>query len=102
MVEKLLEGPKTYYMWLIFLLVLIAGCGLVYLDQLQNGLSVTGLSRDVSWGLYISQFTYFVGVAASAVMSLAASGISRRGGSGASESASETTCKGASATSCPR
>ena len=68
MLEKLLDGPKTYYMWLIFLLVLIAGCGLVYLDQLQNGLSVTGLSRDVSWGLYISQFTYFVGVAASAVM----------------------------------
>ena len=53
MLEKLLDGPKTYYMWLIFLLVLIAGCGLVYLDQLQNGLSVTGLSRDVSWGLYI-------------------------------------------------
>ena len=39
MLEKLLDGPKTYYMWLIFLLVLIAGCGLVYLDQLQNGLS---------------------------------------------------------------
>ena len=28
----------------------------------------TGMSRDVSWGLYISQFTYLVGVAASAVM----------------------------------
>lgn len=68
MLEKLLEGPKAYYVWLLFLLCLIAGCGLVYLDQLQNGLSVTGLSRDVSWGLYISQFTYFVGVAASAVM----------------------------------
>ena len=68
MVEKLLEGPKTYYLWLLFLLCMIAGCGIVYLDQLQNGLSVTGMSRDVSWGLYISQFTYFVGVAASAVM----------------------------------
>ena len=68
MVEKLLEGPKTYYLWLLFLLCLIAGCGIVYLDQLQNGLSVTGMNRDVSWGLYISQFTYFVGVAASAVM----------------------------------
>ena len=37
MVEKLLEGPKTYYLWLLFLLCLIAGCGIVYLDQLQNG-----------------------------------------------------------------
>lgn len=38
-----------------------------YLVQLRDGLGVTGLSRDVSWGLYIGQFTFFVGVAASAV-----------------------------------
>ena len=41
------------------------GC---YLKQFNYGLGVTGLSRDVSWGLYISQFTFMVGVAASAVM----------------------------------
>lgn len=29
---------------------------------------VTGMGRDVSWGFYIAQFTYLVGVAASAVM----------------------------------
>ncbi|MDR2056248.1 MAG: polysulfide reductase NrfD [Desulfovibrio sp.] len=68
MLEKLLSAPKTYYVWLGFLLCLIAGCGFVYWQQLQTGLSITGMSRDVSWGLYISQFTYFVGVAASAVM----------------------------------
>ena len=34
----------------------------------MHGLAVTGLSRDVSWGLYIAQFTFFVGVAVSAVM----------------------------------
>jgi molybdopterin-containing oxidoreductase family membrane subunit len=55
-------------MWLCFLCCLIAACGLVYLQQLDEGLSITGMGRDVSWGLYISQFTYFVGVAASAVM----------------------------------
>lgn len=68
MLEKLCAGPKAYYLWLLFLLCVIAGCGFVYLNQLQTGLGVTGMSRDVSWGLYISQFTYFVGVAASAVM----------------------------------
>ena len=67
MVEKLLEGSKRYYMWLLFLVALIAACFCVYLYQLFNGLGVTGMSRDVSWGLYISQFTYLVGVAASAV-----------------------------------
>jgi Ni/Fe-hydrogenase subunit HybB-like protein len=35
---------------------------------LNEGLGVTGMSRDVSWGLYIAQFTFLVGVAASAVM----------------------------------
>lgn len=68
MVEKLLEGSKAYYLWLLFLLGVIGVGGLVYIYQLQQGLTVTGMSRDVTWGLYISQFTYFVGVAASAVM----------------------------------
>jgi molybdopterin-containing oxidoreductase family membrane subunit len=39
-----------------------------YFQQWNTGLAVTGLSRDVSWGLYIANFTFFVGVAASAVM----------------------------------
>lgn len=68
MVEKLLKGPKCYYMWLLFLVAVIVVCGLVYIQQLMQGLTITGMSRNVSWGLYISQFTYFVGVAASAVM----------------------------------
>lgn len=68
MVEKLLKGPTRYYLWLLFLLGCIAVAGTAYIYQLQTGLGVTGMSRDVSWGLYISQFTYFVGVAASAVM----------------------------------
>jgi len=68
MVEKLLKGPTRYYLWLLSLLAFIGVAGVAYFYQLQTGLGVTGMSRDVSWGLYISQFTYFVGVAASAVM----------------------------------
>ncbi len=41
---------------------------IAYLRQWDQGLTITGLSRDVSWGLYIANFTFFVGVAASAVM----------------------------------
>ena len=36
--------------------------------QFRAGLGITNLSRDVSWGLYIAQLTFLVGVAASAVM----------------------------------
>jgi [DsrC]-trisulfide reductase subunit P len=43
--------------------------GLVaYAKQFTEGLTVTAMSRDVSWGFYIAQFTFMVGVAASAVM----------------------------------
>lgn len=68
MIEKALKGSKTYKQWLVFLLA-IMGVGLgFYLVQVREGLTVTGLSRDVSWGLYVGQFTLIVGVAASAVM----------------------------------
>ncbi|MFC1735938.1 sulfate reduction electron transfer complex DsrMKJOP subunit DsrP [Candidatus Hydrogenedentota bacterium] len=67
MLEKALTGSKKYFAWLAFL-SLVGGVGvLAYLCQFVNGLAVTGLSRDVSWGLYIAQFTFLVGVAASAV-----------------------------------
>ncbi|MCF8086021.1 MAG: polysulfide reductase NrfD [Desulfohalobiaceae bacterium] len=68
MLEKALDGSKTYWAWIIFLLAVMGVGSIFYIIQLQKGLMVTGMSRDVSWGFYIAQFTYFVGVAASAVM----------------------------------
>lgn len=68
MLEKALKGSKIYYGWMLALLTLIGvGFGF-YLWQFNSGLGITGLSRDVSWGFYIAQFTFLVGVAASAVM----------------------------------
>jgi Ni/Fe-hydrogenase subunit HybB-like protein len=68
MFEKAVVGSRRYWIWVLSLVAVI-GLGLIsYLYQLANGLGVTGLSRDVTWGLYIAQFTFFVGVAASAVM----------------------------------
>ncbi len=68
MLEKALTGGKGYWRWMAFLLGLIALGFLFYLRQFAVGLGITGLSRDVTWGLYIAQFTFLVGVAASAVM----------------------------------
>jgi len=68
MLDKALKGSPTYWGWIIVLLGLIgAGFGF-YLYQFSEGLRITGMSRDVSWGFYIGQLTYFVGVAASGVM----------------------------------
>jgi len=68
MLDKALKGSKTYWGWLIFLAALIGFGFIFYLYQFFEGLRVTGMSRDVSWGFYIGQLTYFVGVAASGVM----------------------------------
>ncbi|WP_291324920.1 sulfate reduction electron transfer complex DsrMKJOP subunit DsrP [Desulfovibrio sp. UCD-KL4C] len=68
MLEKALKGGPKYWSWIIFLLLIIGAGFTVYLNQLQEGLTITGMSRDVSWGFYIAQFTYLVGLAASGVM----------------------------------
>ena len=68
MLELAIKGSKKYYGWVAFLLVVIGIGFLVYLKQLSFGLGITGLSRDVSWGFYIANFTFLVGVAAGGVM----------------------------------
>ena len=68
MIEKALVGSRRYWTWTLGLFAVV-GVGLVcYFRQLSYGLVITGMSRNVTWGLYIGQFTFLVGVAASAVM----------------------------------
>ena len=68
MLEKALAGNRTYWTWIAFLLVVIGAGGVCWVWQMTTGLTITGMSRDVVWGFYIAQFTFLVGVAASAVM----------------------------------
>ena len=68
MFEKAIVGGRRYWLWILALFVVMAAGGFAYWRQLQSGLAITGMSRDVTWGLYIAQFTFLVGVAASAVM----------------------------------
>ena len=62
------EGDWRYYAWigLLFAVTLIGVNA--YCKQLVHGLLVTGMSDEVSWGVYIANFTFLVGVAAAAVM----------------------------------
>jgi molybdopterin-containing oxidoreductase family membrane subunit len=68
MIEKALVGKRQYWGWIALLLATMAVGVYFYLRQFDYGLGITGLSRDITWGFYIAQFTFFVGVAASAVM----------------------------------
>jgi Ni/Fe-hydrogenase subunit HybB-like protein len=68
MIEKALKGNNAYWMWLAFLGAFVAIGAVCYLRQFVYGLGMTGMGRDLSWGLYISQFTFLVGVAAGGLM----------------------------------
>ncbi len=68
MLEKALSGSRRYWGLVGILLALVLVGLYCYLRQFREGLGITGLSRDVPWGFYISQFTFLVGVAASAVI----------------------------------
>ena len=68
MLENAFRGGIRYWLLLGLWVVLILAGLAAYGVQLRDGLQVTGMSRDVTWGLYIAQFTFLVGVAASAVM----------------------------------
>ena len=68
MLEAAFRGGKRYWIllgvWATLILVGLYAWSL----QFTQGLTVTGMSQDVTWGIYIAQFTFLVGVAASAVM----------------------------------
>jgi Ni/Fe-hydrogenase subunit HybB-like protein len=66
--REVFRGGRLYWGW-------VSGLGLVvlvglasYWRQVEQGLITTGMSDQVSWGAYIANFTYLVGIAAAAVM----------------------------------
>lgn len=62
------KGDKKFYAWLLFLVTLIAIGINAYMTQMNRGLIATAMRDQVSWGFYISNFTFLVGVAAAAVL----------------------------------
>ena len=67
-VRQVLIGSRSYYLWLGSLGALMAVGFLAYVGQLDRGLITTAMRDQVSWGFYISNFTFLVGVAAAAVL----------------------------------
>ncbi|MFB3853948.1 MAG: sulfate reduction electron transfer complex DsrMKJOP subunit DsrP [Vicinamibacterales bacterium] len=63
-----LRGNSAYWAWLAFLAALILSGAAAYARQLSEGLAVTAMRDQVSWGFYIGNFTFLVGVAAAAVV----------------------------------
>ncbi len=64
----LVTGSKAYKLWITALFVFIAVAVILLFKQFDQGLIVTNMRDQVSWGWYIANFTFLVGVAAAAVV----------------------------------
>jgi molybdopterin-containing oxidoreductase family membrane subunit len=62
------KGSGIYYAWVALLIAMICVGVYAYVRQFSDGLIVTSLRDPVSWGFYIGNFTFLVGVAAAAVV----------------------------------
>jgi len=67
-IQSVFKGSARYYAWVGFLAVLIVLGLSAYFQQLEKGLITTAMRDQVSWGFYIANFTFLVGVAAAAVL----------------------------------
>jgi molybdopterin-containing oxidoreductase family membrane subunit len=63
-----LTGKRSYHLWMGTLTFFMIAGAFFYSKQVTHGLVVTGMNDYISWGLYISNFTFLVGLAAAAVM----------------------------------
>ncbi|TAK17384.1 MAG: polysulfide reductase [Acidobacteria bacterium] len=67
-VRLVTRGNGAYWLWLFVLTVLILSGAEAFARQVRSGLVVTAMRDQVSWGFYIGNFTFLVGVAAAAVV----------------------------------
>ncbi|MFQ5838952.1 MAG: NrfD/PsrC family molybdoenzyme membrane anchor subunit, partial [Thermoplasmata archaeon] len=62
LVQPLQRTTWRFYVVCGVLAAIVAVGVFGYVTQLQRGLSVTGMNDKVSWGLYISNFVFFIGI----------------------------------------
>ena len=66
--DRATDGHWPFYVWMTVLTaVMLVGVN-AWAQQVVHGMGVTGMSDHVSWGLYIANFTFSVGLAAGGVM----------------------------------
>src|SRR5687767_3492103 len=62
------DGSWRFYTWMTVLTAITLVGANAWARQLADGMVLTGMSDHVSWGLYIANFTFGVGLAAGGVM----------------------------------
>jgi molybdopterin-containing oxidoreductase family membrane subunit len=67
-VARAFDGKPLFYAWMTFLTAIALVGANAWAHQLAQGMQITAMTDHVSWGLYIANFTFGVGLAAGAVM----------------------------------
>ncbi len=62
------EGSLGFYAWMTFLTAMFLVGANAWANQVAGGMIGTNMTDQVSWGLYIANFTFGVGLAAGGVM----------------------------------
>lgn len=62
------DGDLRFYAWMTALTALALVGANAWAQQLARGMALTGMGDHVSWGLYIANFAFTVGLAAGAVL----------------------------------
>jgi Ni/Fe-hydrogenase subunit HybB-like protein len=62
------EGNWMFYVWMTSLTAIFLVGANAWAVQVRDGMYLTNMSDHVSWGLYIANFTFLVGLAAGGVM----------------------------------
>jgi Ni/Fe-hydrogenase subunit HybB-like protein len=60
--RPILHTGKEFYWTIAILVAFILLAVYAYIYQFRTGLGVTGLNRPVSWGFYITNFVFFIGI----------------------------------------
>ena len=60
--QPLRSNSWKFYAFVAFLLAVIAWAAYAYFVQLRDGLIVTGLRNYIFWGIYMTNFVFFIGI----------------------------------------
>ncbi len=66
--DQATSGHWYFYVWMIALTAVFLVGANAWSHQVVNGMILTNMTDHVSWGLYIANFTFMVGLAAGGVM----------------------------------
>jgi len=62
LIRPITETSRGYYLILLVLFIGVTWGLFAWIYQLTQGLGVTGMDNSVAWGLYITNFVFFIGI----------------------------------------